>query len=61
MIELKVDPICENCPNFDAVSHRTELYADGTIVDSECIIQCEWEQRCRQIRAFLEKTLFERR
>lgn len=60
MIRLEVEEICETCPNFEAVSSTSTLYAENEPVHTEHVVTCRNSEVCRNIRAFMETVLAER-
>lgn len=57
MIELKVEKICETCPNFEATTATSYLYADGGPVAAVHTVTCANVEVCRSIRRFMETAL----
>lgn len=57
MIKLTVEEVCENCPNFDAETLTSTMYADAEPVSVEHEIVCSRRAECRNIRRFLERVL----
>lgn len=65
MIELKVEPYCHDCPDFEAdVSKRHERVEgafdqrimDYPVKEIYCtIVRCAHANRCRAIKRYLEK------
>ena len=59
MISLNVEEYCHNCPDF-GVYVKSDVYSFYTMQsysNMECshIITCKHEDRCRQIKRYLEK------
>lgn len=57
MIDLKVEDYCHECPEFEADTRKSALFADGEIVAAECVIVCEHSAKCAHIKQFLEDQL----
>lgn len=51
MIHLEIEKYCHECPEFDA--DVSKLTANGEVIDT--VIQCAHSERCRTIKAYLEK------
>ena len=60
MIKLEIEKICETCPNFEATTATSYLYADGEPVAAVHTVTCANLEVCRSIRRFMETTLAER-
>lgn len=55
MIVLHIEPYCENCPDFEAVTDmHTGLCIDGKYI-TRCAVKCKDTYRCAKIYEFLEK------
>ncbi len=62
MINLEVQPYCENCTDFDAriEKYKVDLAADGWEGNehgSETVISCKYRKRCEGIYRYLRKQL----
>lgn len=55
MIEIKVEPYCHECTEFEAETEESIITADGRLVGVRHTITCEHAQKCRYIKRFLEE------
>lgn len=55
MIQLQIEPYCENCSDFEAV---TDMHAavnlKGEVRMTRCYVTCKHRERCRKIYGYLE-------
>lgn len=60
MIELKVEPYCHNCPDFEPVTYPSHTLLDGNEVRVDRVISCQQRNICRDkyeyIKSQMEKT-----
>ena len=57
MIDLKVKPYCQACPEFEPCSEK--LYADGISVAT--VIRCENAEICNRIEKYLKIMMEEKK
>ena len=56
MIELKVQPYCHNCPDFQvAVDGPTVFYSNNTIAEVRTTVYCQNHIHCEHIRSYLRR------
>jgi hypothetical protein len=59
MIVLNVEEYCHNCPDFEAYVERDicnfDIVLSASNMKCNHIITCEHEDRCRQIKKYLEE------
>lgn len=56
-IKLKVEGYCQGCMDFSADVTRPERTRDleGNLIFTDTIVQCEYRNRCLNIKRYLEK------
>lgn len=54
MITLKVEEMCHECPNFNAVSETSVLYGNFEIIAVDSVIKCASQSMCKHTRQYLK-------
>ena len=54
-IKLKVDPYCEQCPDFEPEVTKEELVCDNEVFRTDTYIYCKHRLRCDAILDYLSK------
>lgn len=58
MIELKVEPRCHECPEFEpTVATVNSLYADERLVSVDTIIKCKHKQKCDNLLKYIKEEI----
>ena len=57
MIYLEIEPYCHECQDFsaDVVKSEKKLSDDGEVSRTNAAVRCEYRNRCRAIRRYLEQ------
>ena len=57
MIKLNVKAYCHDCPHFDAVTNKDEIYAEGRLLMSNIEVTCRHYERCLNHMKYLKKVV----
>ena len=59
MIQIDVEGYCQSCMDFspDVIKPARMIDTLGTVIQSNTIIRCEHEKRCRSIKRYLEQQM----
>lgn len=60
MIELSVEPYCENCMMFEADVNCSKFYANNQTVEVKTIVQCKRRKLCNNLTNYLKKEVDKR-
>lgn len=62
MIRLDIQGYCDACCDFKPeVSGPTKMYGtDGTVVQLDTVVRCEYARRCEAIKRYLLKRIDEK-
>jgi len=55
MITLNIQKYCDNCPEFEPdVFKRTTHTFDDALTQTDTVISCKHQDRCHEIKKYLE-------
>lgn len=57
-IIVEREPYCENCPDFDAMSEQSTMYADGEPYIVQISVHCRNKTLCARMWARLKKEMY---
>lgn len=59
MIYLEIEPYCVDCQDFsaDVTKPERKRSSDGEVVMTNTIVRCEYRNRCRAIKRYLEQQM----
>lgn len=59
MIYLEIEPYCDDCHDFspDVVKPERSHTPDGSVAWTSTTVRCEYRNRCRAIRRYLEQKM----
>ncbi len=59
MIQLDLHEYCQQCRDFDAVTEKNVLFADGSVMETTFTVRCRNKAHCealvRHLKEFAEK------
>lgn len=57
MIELDLEPYCDNCPHFEAKSNVSRIYGSFSPDFVDTTIKCKNAEKCREIERYLKERI----
>lgn len=55
MIKLQIEPYCDRCRSFEAVSNTETIYSCNEPIIVDTVVTCKHAQKCAQIEKYIKE------